>query len=185
MLRNYLLCLSLIMCASVCPWSGLQAGDAGPDDAAIIDRAIELRELLEHLLLDANDSSIQKIIKEGDEPTKALIAKALEMKSQGEQLLAEKKYLAAAVSLQSSLDYVFKAIRQGNEQEGPPEMLQAKLQEHVKVNDTFISTATRVVTDEQNQDALKLLEMAKAARSRADAETGDGKSEAALLELEQ
>ena len=185
MKRSYLRCLCLSMGFLIGPVALLQAGDIQQVDTKIvIHRAHELKDLLNHLLLDTNNSSIQKIIKEGDESIKVLIAEAFKLKSQGEKLLSEKKYMEAAVSLQSALDYVFKAIRTENEQAEPPDVFSARLQEHVKVNDTFITTAIRVVTAEQNPDALELLEMAKAARSRADTESGDGKGDAALLELE-
>jgi len=185
MIHYYLKYLCIVFCTAAITVLPLYAAEnSQADTIIIINQTNELKKLLNHLLLESNGSSIQKIIKQGDEPIKALIADAFKYKDEGEKLLSEKKYMEAAVSFQISLNFVFKAIRQGGGPAEPADAIAFKLKEHFKVNDTFIATATRVVGTQQNQDALKLLQLAKEARNRAENESSDGKDEAALQELE-
>ena len=161
------------------------AQDNDPVDTQIVmERANNLKSMLDNLLVDSNHSSIQKVINQGGESSEPLIAEALRLKSSGEQLLAEKEYMQAAITLQSALDHVFQAIRSEHVDEVPVSVLNVRLADDIIVNDTFISAASRVVTGDPNKDALDLLAMANEARSKADKESANGDLEAALVELE-
>jgi len=185
-MRNYLVLLLLTSIWILSPDSILLARNNDPADTQfVIERANNLKNMLDRLLVDSNHSSIQKAIKQGGESSKPLIAEALRLKSGGEQLLADKEYVKAAIMLQSALDHVFQAIRSEHNGAKAADTIDARLAENITVNDTFISAALRVVTGESNQDALELLAMAKEARNRADTKTGKGNLEAALEELEK
>lgn len=184
-MRNYLIPLLLTSIWILSPDSILLAQDNDPADTQVVmERANNLKIMLDHLLVDSNHSSIQKVITEGGESSEPLIAEALRLKSSGEQLLAEKEYMKAAIALQSALDHVFQAIRSEHINEVPTDELNVRLAENIIVNDTFISAGSRVVTGEPNKDALDLLAMAKEARSSADTKSANGDLEAALEELE-
>jgi len=144
-----------------------------------------LKSILDRLLVDSNHSSIQKVIKEGGEASEPLIAEALRLKSSGEQLLAEEKYMEAAIALQSALDHVFQAIRSEHDEDEPADALGFRLAENVEINDTFISAALRVVNGEPNKEASGLLDMAKDVRSKADMQIANGDVAAALKNLKQ
>jgi hypothetical protein len=185
-MRNQLIPLLLTSIWILSPGSILLAQDNDPvDTQAVMERANNLKDILDRLLVDSNDSSIQKVIREGGESSEPLIAEALRLKSSGEQLLAEKQYMKAAITLQSALDHVFQAIRAEDNKDESADALNVRLAEKITVNDTFLSAASRVVTGEPNKEASDLLAMAKEARSRADTDSGNGDLEAALEELEQ
>jgi len=184
-MRQYLIPFFLSSIWILSPDFNLLAQDNDPVDTQVVmDRAHELSKMLDRLLVDSNHSSIQKVIARGGESSKPLIAEALRLKSSGEQLLADKEYMRAAITLQSALDHVFQAIRSEHIDEVPLDVLNVQLVEQVTVNDTFISAASRVVAGGPNKDALELLAMAKEARGNADTKSGDGDIEAALEELE-
>ena len=184
-MRNYLIPLLLTSIWILAPDAVLLAQDNDQVDTQVVmERANNLKNMLDRLLVDSNHSSIQKVITEGGKSSEPLIAEALRLKSSGEQLLAEKEYMEAAITLQSALDHVFQAIRSEHIDEVPASVLNVRLSDDIIVNDTFISAASRVVTGEPNKDALDLLAMAKEARSNADTKSGDGDIEAALEELE-
>jgi len=185
-MRNYLISLLLMSICILSPDSVLLAEDSDPVDTQVVmERANTLKDMLDRLLVDSNHSSIQKIINAGGESSEPLIAEARKLKSSGEQLLAEKEYLQAAITLQSALDHVFQAIRSEHIDDVPTDVLSVKLAEAITVNDTFISAASRVVTGKSNKNALDLLATAKEARNRADTKSGNGDLEAAIAELEQ
>ena len=185
-MRNYLISLLLMSICILSPDSVLLAEDSDPVDTQVVmDRANNLKNMLDHLLVDSNHSSIQKIINAGGESSEPLIAEARKLKSSGEQLLAEKEYLQAAITLQSALDHVFQAIRSEHIDDVPTDVLSVKLAEAITVNDTFISAASRVVTGKSNKNALDMLAKAKEVRNRADTKSGNGDLEAAIAELEQ
>ena len=185
-MRNRLIPLLLTSIWILSPDSILLAQNNDPVDAQVVmERANNLKNILDRLLVDSNRSSIQKVIRQGGESSEPLIEEALRLKSSGEKLLAEKEYMKAAITLQSALDHVFQAIRSEDNKDEPADALNVRLAEKITVNDTFISAASRVVTGEPNKDASDLLAMAKEARSRADTKTGKGDLEAALEELEQ
>ncbi len=167
------------------PAAGVHAQQEKPADTPELrEKAIHLKSLLDDLLSNPNSSSIQKIIKSGDLAVDALIDKALELKSLGETALNEKNYLKAAMHFQSSLEYVIQAIRSQKNNAEEPQKIQASLEEKRKASDTFISAATRVVEQESNVEATRLLKMAKDARTRAEADSKQGRNEEALAELE-
>jgi len=185
-MRNYLIPVLLSTMWILSPDAIAHAQDNDPVDTRIVmERANNLKDMLDNLLVDSNHSSIQKVIKQGGESSEPLIAEALRLKASGEQLLAEKEYMQAAITLQSALDHVFQAIRSAHVDEVPASVLNVRLADDIIVNDTFISAASRVVTGDPNKDALDLLAMAKEARSRADKESAIGDLEAALVELEK
>lgn len=175
-----------IFFALVCilyPASGICEQQEKPVAAkAVMDKANHLKSLLDDLLSDSNSSSIQKAIKSGDGQIKPLIDKARELKSRGEAALKEKNYLEAANHLQSSLEYVIQAIREQKSETEEPQ--KSKLEDKLKANESFISAATRVVKQESNAEATRLLEMAKDARIRAEADSKEGRNEEALAKLE-
>ena len=184
-MRNYLIPVLLSSMWILSPDAIVLAQDNDPVDTQIVmERANNLKSMLDNLLVESNHSSIQKVIKQGGESSEPLIAEALRLKSSGEQLLAEKEYMQAAITLQSALDHVFQAIRSEHNDEVPASVLNVRLADDIIVNDTFISAASRVVTGDPNKDASDLLAMAKEARSRADKESAIGDLEAALVELE-
>lgn len=184
-MQNYLIPLLLSSIWILSPDSILLAQDDDPADSqAVMERANNLKNMLDRLLVDSNHSSIQKFITQGGESSEPLIAEALRLKSSGEQLLADKEYLQAAITLQSALDHVFQAIRSEHIDEVPMDDLSVRLAENITVNDTFMSAASRVVAGDPNKDALDLLAMSKEARGNADTKSGDGDLEAALEELE-
>ena len=184
-MQNYLIPLLLSSIWILSPDSILLAQDDYPvDSQAVMERANNLKNMLDRLLVDSNHSSIQKFITQGGESSEPLIAEALRLKSSGEQLLADKEYLQAAITLQSALDHVFQAIRSEHIDEVPMDDLSVRLAENITVNDTFMSAASRVVAGDPNKDALDLLAMSKEARGNADTKSGDGDLEAALEELE-
>lgn len=184
-MQNYLIPLLLSSIWILSPDSILLAQDDDPvDSQAVMERANNLKNMLDRLLVDSNHSSIQKFITQGGESSEPLIAEALRLKSSGEQLLADKEYLQAAITLQSALDHVFQAIRSEHIDEVPMDDLSVRLAENITVNDTFMSAASRVVAGDPNKDALDLLAMSKEARGNADTKSGDGDLEAALEELE-
>lgn len=184
-MQNYLIPLLLSSIWILSPDSILLAQDDDPvDSQAVMERANNLKNMLDRLLVDSNHSSIQKFITQGGESSEPLIAEALRLKSSGEQLLADKEYLQAAITLQSALDHVFQAIRSEHIDEVPLDDLSVRLAENITVNDTFMSAASRVVAGDPNKDALDLLAMSKEARGNADTKSGDGDLEAALEELE-
>ena len=184
-MQNYLIPLLLSSIWILSPDSILLAQDDDPvDSQAVMERANNLKNMLDRLLVDSNHSSIQKFITQGGESSEPLIAEALRLKSSGEQLLADKEYLQAAITLQSALDHVFQAIRSEHIDEVPMDDLRVRLAENITVNDTFMSAASRVVAGDPNKDALDLLAMSKEARGNADTKSGDGDLEAALEELE-
>ena len=185
-MRNYLIPVLLSSMWILSPDAIVLAQDNDPVDTQIVmERANNLKNMLDSLLVDSNHSSIQKVIKQGGESSEPLIAEALRLKSSGEQLLAEKEYMQAAITLQSALDHVFQAIRSEHNDEVPASVLNVRLADDIIVNDTFISAASRVVTGDPNKDALDLLAKAKEARSRADKESATGDLETALVELEK
>ena len=185
-MRNYLIPLLLTSIWILSPDSVLFAQDNVSADAQVVmERAITLKNILDRLLVESNHSSIQKVIAQGGESSDPLIAEALRLKSSGEQSLAKKEYLEAAITLQSALDHIFQAIRSEDHKDESADAFNVRLAEKITVNDTFISAASRVVTGEPNEDALDLLAMAKEARNRADTKSGKGDMEAAVEELEQ
>ncbi len=185
-MRYYLILLLLTSIWTLTPDSILLAEDDDPVDTKIvIERAKNLKTMLDHLLVDSNHSSIQKVINEGGESSEPLIAEALRLKSSGERLLTEKKYLEAAIALQSALDHVFQAIRSEHDENEPADALEFRLAESVEINDTFISAALRVVNGEPSKEASGLLEMAKDVRSKADMQIANGDVVAALDNLKQ
>ena len=184
-MRNYLILLLLTSSCILTPDTILLAQDSDSVDTEIVmERANNLKNLLDHLLVDSNHSSIQKVITQGGETSEPLIAEALRLKSNGEQLLADKDYMKAAITLQSALDHVFQAIRSEHTDGMPVDELNARVAENITLNDTFMSAAARVVTSDPNKEAVELLAMAKEARSSADTKSGNGDLEAALEELE-
>jgi len=183
-MRFHLILLILTSIWTLCPDGVLLAENSDPVDTQIVmERANNLKIMLDRLLVDSNHSSIQKVIREGGESSEPLIAEALRLKSNGEQLLAEEKYMEAAIALQSALDHVFQAIRSEYDEDESTDALEFRLAEYVEVNDTFISAALRVVNGEPNKEASGLLEMAKDTRSKADMQTAKGDLEAALENL--
>lgn len=167
------------------PVPGVHAQQEKPADTPELrEKAIHLKSLLDDLLSNPNSSSIQKIIKSGDPAVDALIDKALELKSLGETALNENNYLKAAMHFQSSLEYVIQAIRSQKNNAEEPQKIQANLEAKRKASDTFISAAARVVQQESNDEATRLLKMAKDARTRAEAHSKQGRNEEALAELE-
>lgn len=184
-MRNYLILLLLTSILLLSPDTVLFAQDHDSADTQIVmKRANNLKNLLDHLLVDSNHSSIQKVITQGGESSELLIAEALRLKSSGEQLLAEKDYMKAAIALQSALDHVFQAIRSEHVDDVPVDELNIRIAENITVNDTFMSAASRVVNSDPNKNAVELLAMAKEARSIADTKSDNGDLEAALEELE-
>jgi hypothetical protein len=176
-LRLLFLVLSLL-CGS------LQAAETEPvDNQAVVNRANQLLEMLDHLLLDDNHSSIKKILNEGDASTRELVDEAMRLKTEGERLLSENEPMQAAVSLQSSLDHVFMAIRQEEGQAAEPASHSAELAEQFKSNDTFLEAAERVVASGQNTGAAELLSKAKLARASADSASAQGNEEEAMQAL--
>ena len=184
-MRGFIVPLLFALACILNPAVSIAAQQEKPvDNNEIANKAKHLKSLLDDLLSNPNSSSIQKAIKNGDAQAKPLLDKALELKSRGEALLNEKNYLEAAVHFQSSLQYVMQAIRtQTSETENPP-TIKAKLDEKLKTNESFIAAATSIVMQESNGDAIKLLKMAKEARIKAEAESKQGRGEAALAELE-
>lgn len=184
-MRNYLILLLLTSILLLSPDTVLFAQDHDSADTQIVmKRANNLKNLLDHLLVDSNHSSIQKVITQGGESSELLIAEALRLKSSGEQLLTEKEYMKAAIALQSALDHVFQAIRSEHVDDVPVDELNIRIAENITVNDTFMSAASRVVNSDPNKNAVELLAMAKEARSIADTKSDNGDLEAALEELE-
>jgi len=111
-MRFYITALFLTLIWMLSPDTQLYAENTDPVDTQVVmERANNLKNILDRLLVDSNHSSIQKVIKEGGESSEPLIAEALRLKSSGEQLLLDKEYMQAAIALQSALDHVFKAIR--------------------------------------------------------------------------
>ena len=185
-MRNFLIPFRLTSIWILTPDAVVLAENADQADAQVVmERANNLKSILDRLLVDSNHSSIQKVIKEGGEASEPLIAEALRLKSSGEQLLAEEKYMEAAIALQSALDHVFQAIRSEHDEDEPADALGFRLAENVEINDTFISAALRVVNGEPNKEASGLLDMAKDVRSKADMQIANGDVAAALKNLKQ
>ncbi len=185
-MRTYLITLFLTSIWILTPVSTLLAQDDDPVDIQIVmERANNLKTMLDRLLVDSNHSSIQKVIKEGGDSSEPLIAEAIRLKSNGEQLLAEEEYMQAAIELQSALDHVFQAIRSEDSQHEPADALEFRLAEYVEINDTFISAAQRVVNDEPNNEASGLLELAKDVRGKADLQSANGDLAAAVESLQR
>jgi len=185
-MRNLLIPFLLTSIWVLSPDAVALAENADQADAQVVmERANNLKNILDRLLVDSNHSSIQKVIKEGGESSKPLITEALRLKSNGEQLLLDKEYLQAAVALQSALDHVFQAIRSEEHEYEAANALDARLAENITVNDTFIAAATRVLVGESNREALDFLVAAKEVRKTADMQSGEGELEAAIDNLEQ
>lgn len=157
------------------------------DPQEVIEKASYLKNLIDNLLITPNVSSIQETIKNThNEKVMSLVNKAIEAKASGEKLFNDKKYLEALVDFQTSLECILQAIR---ESEGPPEEEQrtkARTEEKLKSNEYFISTAARILIEDEGYttEPGKLLEMAKAARAKAEAKMNEGKTQEALEELE-
>jgi len=182
-MRNYFFPLLMIALICLSPGLSVAASDIdAADSQAIMERAHHLNDLLDKLLSQSNHSSIQKSLHNGSGSGDPQLEKALQLKSEGEQLLAEEEYMKAAVKLQAALDMVFAAVRA---QEGGAEPAdESRLTEAIAANDTFISAATRVVNGDPDGKAVDLLNSAREARTKADASAHSGDTETALQELE-
>ena len=185
-MRNYLLLLLLTGLLGLSPGPTLLAQDnQATDTEAVIERANNLKGLLDKLLTQSNHSSIQKTLTNGSHDNDPLIEEALRLKAEGEDALAEGDHLHAAMALQAALDKIFQAIRSDDENDGEEARLNARLADAIAANDTFISAATRVVNGEPNSKAVDFLAEAREVRGRADASVADGDAEVALQELEE
>ena len=167
---------------SLSPPTLAQDGSAESSEA-VIERANHLRELLDKLLTQSNHSSIQRTLTNGSHDNDPLIEEALELKSEGENALADGDHLRAAMTLQAALDRVFQAIRSDGETDGEEARLSARLSEAIAANDAFLSAATRVLNGEPDNAAAMYLEKARAARESADASVAAGNTEEAIEEL--
>ena len=153
------------------------------DSQGVIDRANNLKSLLDKLLAETNHSSIHEAIENGDRNGDPAIEEALKLKEEGEAFLAEGDHLHAAMSLQAALDKLFQAIRGDNEVANEEARTQARLDEAVVANDTFIAAATRVLNGGSNSEAADFLAEAQEVRARADASAANGDTEAAMQAL--
>lgn len=184
-MRNYLLLLLLTGLLGLVPGPALLAQDNQPAETqAVSERANHLKGLLDKLLEQSNHSSIQKALHDGGDANNPLVEKALRLKAEGEQYLADEDYMNAAMTLQAALDTVFQAIRANDNGAAAENAANARLADAIAANDTFISAAARVVNGEPNGKAVDLLAEARDVRGRADASVANGDAEAALQELE-
>lgn len=185
-MRNYLLpvVMTALFGLVFCPTALLAQDTPTPNSDVVIERANQLKFLLDRLLSESNDSSIHDALYADGESGDPLLEEALRLKSSGEKLLADEEYLKAAVTLQAALDKVFAAIRVQENRDENTAASSAQLAEAISANDTFISAATRVISDEKAENAVDLLESAREARSNADASAAKGDLETALKELE-
>jgi hypothetical protein len=184
-MRNYFLVLLWIGLLGLTPGPTLLAQESqAPDTEAVIERANNLKSILDQLLEPSNHSSIQKTLTNGSHDNDPLVEEALRLKTEGEDALAKGNHLRAAMSLQAALDKLFQAIRSDDENDGEAARLKARLSDAISANDTFIMAATRVVNGESNGRAVEFLAEAKEVRGRADASVANGDAEAALQELE-
>jgi len=150
-MRNYLILLLLTGLLGLSPSTTLLAQDSQmPDTQAVIEKANNLKNLLDKLLDQSNHSSIQKALNEGGEASGPLIEEAMRLKASGEQYLAEEDYLQAAMTLQAALDQVFQAIRSNGGADQASKHTEARMAEAIAANDTFISAASRVVNGEHS-----------------------------------
>lgn len=156
--------------------------DDAADAAAVIERAKNLNVLLDRLLSDSNHSSIHDTLDVEGDP---LVEEALRLKASGEELLAAQEYLQAAIKFQAALDSVFQAIRAQEHAGEEPGQASRRLADAIASNDTFISTAERVVNGEPSQEAAELLAAARRIRGEADVSAAAGDAEAALQQLEE
>ena len=182
-----ILCLLILICCyGFLPGPVFAAQAEEPTEAqVVIDKANDLNNLLNRLLDPSNNSSIQASIHENGDSGDPLIAEAIRLKAEGEKYLATQDYINAATTLQAALDHVFKAIRSHHDQDDDRAKLQVQLSNATAANDTFMSTASRIVTSEPNDEALGLLGQAKAARASADQSASDGDPGAALRNMEE
>lgn len=178
-----LLLMTGLLCVSPGPMLLAQDGEAS-DTQAVVERANNLKNLLDRLLAQSNHSSIQKLLHEGGDSSDPLVAEALRLKASGEQYLAEENYLKAAMTLQSALDHVFQAIRSQHAFPENGKDSNTRLQEAIATNDTFIAAATRVVNGQPKGEAVELLASARDARAQADASVADGDTDTALTKVE-
>lgn len=184
-MRNYLPLLLLTGLLGLAPGQTLLAQDnEATDTEAVVERANNLKGLLDKLLEQSNHSSIQKTLTNGSHDNDPLIEEALRLKAEGEDALAEGDHMRAAMTLQAAMDKVFQAIRSDDENDGEEARLKARLADAIATNDTFILAATRVVNGEPNGKAVDFLAQAREARTRADASVANSDTEAALQELE-
>lgn len=156
-------------------------------EVEVIEKASYLKNLINNLLLTPNASSIQETIKNThDEKVMSLINKAMEAKASGEKLFNDKKYFEALVDFQTSLECILQAIRESKSPDEEEQKTKAGAEEKLKSNEYFISTAARILNENEGNttEPGKLLEMAKAARAKAEAKMNEGKTQEALEELE-
>ena len=183
-MRNYFLVLLWIGLLGLTPGPTLLAQESqATETEAVIERANNLKSILDKLLEQSNHSSIQKTLTNGSHDNDPLVEEALRLKTEGDDALAKGNHLRAAMSLQAALDKLFQAIRSDDENDGEAARLKARLSDAISANDTFILAATRVVNGEPNGKAVEFLTEAKEVRGRADASIADGDTEAALQEL--
>lgn len=180
-------CLLVLICCYCFVAGPVLAAQAEPptEAQAVMDKANDLNNLLDRLLDPSNNSSIQATIHEYGDSSDPLIAEAMRLKAQGEAYLESEDYINAATTLQAALDHVFKAIRSHHDQDDDRAKLQGQLSHATTANDTFMSTASRIVGGEPNDEAVGLLELAMGARARADQNASDGDEAAALRDMEE
>ena len=184
-MRRYLLLLVLacVWCMHPGPMVYAQQ-DQAADTQAVIDRGHHLKTLLDQLLSNSNHSSIHKALEAGGDSADPLIEEALRLKSDGERLLEQEEYVQAAMTLQSSLDMVFQAIRSEGDAGHAGNKSGNQVAEAKAINDTFIEAATRVVGADSNSEAVSLLASARDARARAEASENKGDTSTALQEFD-
>lgn len=154
----------------------------------VIEKDKYLKNLLNNLLLSPNVSSIQEATKNAQSNVqgKDLMDKAIEKKVLGEKLFDEKKYLEALINFQSSLEYILQAIKETKNLDDKEQRAKSEIEGKLKSNDFFISTATRILEEEEtkSEEPRRLLEKAKEAKERAQAKINEGKMSEALEALE-
>lgn len=153
----------------------------------VIEKDKYLKNLINNLLLSPNVSSIQEATRNNhnNDQVKELMDKAMMKKVLGEKLFADEKYLEALVNFQSSLEYILQAIRDTTNQDDGEQKAKSEIKEKLKSNEYFISTATRILDEEnKNEEPRNLLEKAKEAKAKAMAKINEGKTSEALEALE-
>ena len=184
-MQKYLFYIMIFSLLGLTPVRDVLAQDVVAEESeAVIERATRLKGLLDKLLTQSNNSSIQKTLTNGSHDNDPLIEDALALKAEGEAALKKGDHLRAAMTLQAALDKVFQAIRSDDETDGEEARTNARLSDAIAANDAFLSAATRVLASEPDSNAALHLDDARKARARADASVAAGDAAAALLELD-